>query len=104
MSKIYRLLILVMMVCVISGCSNQKNHEQMQSEERLKGTWNGAIQVPDQPLNILVKFDEKEELTGTISIPVQNVEDFGLLEIKLNGDKVNFKMPLQGQKIKIGKR
>ncbi|WP_261129811.1 alpha/beta hydrolase [Bacillus sp. Marseille-Q3570] len=99
MKKCFVLLALVLTICLLSGCNDKKDKPEM--AEQLTGTWNGTIDVPGRPLNIIVKFKQKDELAGTISIPVQNVADFSLSEIKLNDDKVNFKMPLQGQEIKF---
>ncbi len=61
--------------------------------------WNGEIQVPNQPLPILIEFNEEEAITGTISIPVQNLHDFALSDILLEGNSLSFKMPLEGQRI-----
>ncbi|WP_221567939.1 alpha/beta hydrolase [Alkalihalobacillus sp. TS-13] len=99
MKRLYVILTLVLIIGFVSGCSDKKDKPEM--TEQLNGTWNGTINVPGQPLNIIVNFEQKDELAGTISIPVQNVADFRLSEIKLNDDKVNFKMPLQGQEVML---
>ncbi|MGY0693455.1 alpha/beta hydrolase [Virgibacillus sp. FSP13] len=67
----------------------------------LAGTWKGQIEIPSQPLEIILKFSEGEEPNGTISIPIQNVEDFSLSDIVLKGNEVSFMMPLPGQKINL---
>ncbi|MGP4081165.1 alpha/beta hydrolase [Pseudalkalibacillus sp. R45] len=101
MKNLYVLLALALIIGLVSGCSDKKNEDKPKMTEHLTGTWNGTINVPGQPLNIIIKFEQKDELAGTISIPVQNVTDFSLSEIKLNDEKVNFKMPLHGQEIKF---
>lgn len=85
---------LMLMVLLISGCSDEKD-----TAEKLVGTWNGAIQVPGQPLDIILNFEHKKELSGTISIPIQNVQDFELTQINVKEEDVSFKMPLSGQQI-----
>ncbi len=84
---------LALMVLVFTGCSDEQEADQ------LVGTWNGSIVVPDQPLNIILKFNNEEKLTGTISIPVQNVEDFELTQVTVKEGNVSFKMPFSGQNI-----
>lgn len=74
----------------------EQEPEKTFEKEDLVGTWNGAIEVPDQPLQIIVEFDKEEELTGNIDIPRQQIEDFPLTNISLNENEVTFEMALSG--------
>ncbi|MGM7700486.1 alpha/beta hydrolase [Pseudalkalibacillus sp. Hm43] len=84
---------IALMVLVFTGCSDEQEADQ------LVGTWNGSIEVPGQPLNIILKFKNEDQLSGTISIPVQNVEDFELTQVTIKEGDVSFKMPFSGQNI-----
>jgi CubicO group peptidase (beta-lactamase class C family) len=71
------------------------NHQTILAQEyNPSGHWEGEIEIPGQPLEILVDFEEKEDrLTGTISIPVQNVKNQKLDKIEFNNDSVQFRIP-----------
>lgn len=104
--KAFSLLTLISsLIFIVVGCSN---HTEKPASESIKpenalslvGTWKGEIKIPNQPLNIAVTFkQEQDAITGTITIPVQNVEDFALTDLSLQGDKISFKMALPGQSI-----
>ncbi|GIN85196.1 hypothetical protein J6TS2_15820 [Heyndrickxia sporothermodurans] len=66
--------------------------------ENIQGTWEGAISIPKQPLPISVKFNKDG---GTISIPVQGLNDYPLTNIKFNKENLSFEMSIQGQQIKF---
>lgn len=53
----------------------------MSSLEHITGNWEGAIQIPSQPLQIMIKFTKEG---GTISIPVQGLEEYPLTSVELN--------------------
>jgi len=94
---------------VVTACSTTQPQkiENVSNSEResnlIEGTWNGAIKVPENPLDIIVKFKqgEKEKVTGTISIPIQNVEELVLDGVSLEGDKIEFNVSLAGQDIRF---
>ncbi|MCF6136496.1 alpha/beta hydrolase [Pseudalkalibacillus berkeleyi] len=92
--KKYMIGLIVVIIAIMTGCNKEESGTEM-----LIGTWNGAIQVPSQPLDIILNFNSNDDLTGTISIPVQNVDEFELTQINLKEDTVTFKMPLSGQNI-----
>lgn len=96
-----KLFLLAIVLFIITGC-NEKNEETEGKEyKELEGHWEGEIQIPNQPLNILVDFQSGEEWTGTIAIPAQNVTDFSLTEIVANEESVSFQMPLPGQSVQF---
>lgn len=80
------------MTLLITACS-QKDEVQ---EEDVKGVWEGAIQVPEQPLPIVITFAKEKD---SISIPVQGLMDYPLSSVELDGDEIYIVMDLQGQKI-----
>lgn len=62
------------------------------------GHWEGSILVPGAPIGIDVDImvDEEGIWTADISIPTQMVEDLGLVEVKVEGKTVSFKMATPG--------
>ncbi|AXI01034.1 alpha/beta hydrolase [Sporosarcina sp. PTS2304] len=90
------------MLLVIAGCSGKKeqeperNTEEVESLKPIEGIWNGSIEVPGQPLPIILSFDG---MGGTISIPVQGLQDYKLTSVTVDESKVFFDMNLQGQHI-----
>lgn len=58
----------------------------------LSGTWQGAIEIPGQPLEITMRFspDGDDGWTGVGDIPAQGAMGLALTAIKLEGDLVAF--------------
>ena len=58
------------------------------------GTWNGALSVIGQELEITVELslDETKNIQGTIDVPAQGAIDIPLGEFKLEGKKISFKI------------
>lgn len=87
---------------VIAGCGKQKeqepekNLEEVSSLKSIEGVWDGTINIPNQPLPIILVFENDG---GTISIPVQNLSDYPLTSVKLNTSDLFFDMEIQGQRI-----
>ncbi len=56
------------------------------------GEWKGGVDVPNQLLEIVVKFNVNSDntITGTIDIPAQGQEGLKLGEIKIDGNKISF--------------
>ncbi|ASF41126.1 alpha/beta hydrolase [Halobacillus halophilus] len=96
--------IIMLVFLITAGCSegNQTSEgsDKMGGDD-LEGEWSGSIQVPDQPLNIIVEFREEESLQGEISIPAQNIEDYPLDQVKLNGRELTFQMSISGQSLRF---
>jgi CubicO group peptidase (beta-lactamase class C family) len=60
----------------------------------ITGTWNGAIKIPGQELEIIIEFrNENDTLKGDIDIPQQGAKDMILTEISCTALKVLFKFP-----------
>lgn len=93
------LIFMFMMITAMAGCSSEDNGKEEDTEKALAGEWNGSIEIPNQPLPIILEFDEKEELTGTISIPVQGLQNYPLSTIKLENDALLISMEMQGDYI-----
>ncbi|MBN8236213.1 alpha/beta hydrolase [Halobacillus kuroshimensis] len=90
-----------LVVLFLAGCQTGERGEGERSVEMLEGRWEGSIEVPGQPLGIIIHMDKQEEWKGTISIPAQNVEDFVLSDITAGGEEVAFTMPVPGQSIQF---
>jgi len=87
-------------ITVMSGCSNENNDEEGNTvQQPLSGEWNGSIEIPNQPLPFIIEFDQGEELTGNISIPVQGLQNYPLSTIKLEDNELLFTMEMQGEYI-----
>jgi len=61
----------------------------------LAGHWDGAIALPTMKLEINLDFAKQPDGTwkGDISIPVQNLKDMALANIKSDGAKASFELP-----------
>lgn len=99
-------LFLAVMIFTVSCSNNSVQKEQEQNEsiksggismKGLEGVWNGTINVPNQPLSIAISFEDGDEWTGTISIPVQSVKDYPLSNIIIDQSDISFDMDIQGQ-------
>lgn len=58
------------------------------------GHWEGEIAVPGQALAFDVDLEVAEDgsLTGDLSIPVQQLRDFALAELRVDGDDIHFEL------------
>jgi len=54
------------------------------------GTWNGALSVVGQELEIIIEFslDESKNIQGNIDVPAQGATDIPLGEINIEGKKI----------------
>lgn len=95
LSIIFSLMAIVFILLV--ACSKEKEEaSEVGALENIEGVWEGLINIPNQPLTIIVKF---EKGNGTISIPVQGLSDYPLTGLKLEDADVFFDMGIQGQKL-----
>lgn len=94
-----------LIICSISllliSCSQEKKELKTKEKggvplEKIAGTWEGSIQIPNQPLPIIVQFSNK---SGTISIPAQGVQNYPLTEVNLEAEGITFTMDIQKQHI-----
>jgi hypothetical protein len=65
-----------------------------QDAEPFLGTWNGALSLMGQELEITIKLslDEEKNIQGTIDVPVQGAMDVPLGEFNIEGKKIAFKI------------
>jgi hypothetical protein len=65
-----------------------------QSKPAGTGHWEGALQVPDHEMKIVVDLAQnaKGDWTGAIGIPEQGLKDFPLSKIAVKGTSVSFAM------------
>lgn len=88
---------IAMVFLLLTACSKEKEEEsEVSSLENIEGVWEGSINIPNQPLPIIVEFGTDK---GTISIPVQGLSDYPLTDVKLDKSDVFFNMNIQGQKL-----
>lgn len=56
-----------------------------------QGDWQGAIEVPESPLEVHVSISAKDQnASGSIDIPAQNARDVPLENIAIDGDSISF--------------
>lgn len=99
MKTLKRILVflLVGVVLLFAGCGKEEKQEKVGGPlESVKGGWEGAIEVPEQPLPIIITFTKDD---GTISIPNQGVNDYPLSNVKMDGQNIFFEMEIEGQKV-----
>jgi dipeptidyl aminopeptidase/acylaminoacyl peptidase len=64
------------------------------SQQKIDGTWSGAILIMGTELGIDIKFKtETDSIRGTIDIPQQNAKDLKLIHISFTSPKVYFELP-----------
>lgn len=56
-----------------STVEEQTKQEVVQVDEALIGKWQGMIEIPQSPLEIILNL---EEASGNISVPVQGITEF----------------------------
>ena len=62
-----------------------------QDSKPFVGTWEGAIDVMGQQIDIILEFAlEGDQLTGNVDVPAQGAEDLPLTEFKIEGKKITF--------------
>lgn len=94
------LFVLIGLVILISGCNQKtelKDNNKGDALESFVGQWSGQIDIPNQPLPIIVSFQRENALKGKISIPVQGIKDYPLSNVKTNKDAIDFTMKIQDQ-------
>jgi hypothetical protein len=64
------------------------------AQEGPQGVWEGAVEVPGQPLGVVVTLRSSASgaWSGTIDIPAQSLADFPLSDVTVDGDAVSFAM------------
>ena len=65
-----------------------------QDAKPFEGTWNGALSVMGQELEIIIEFslDEGKNIQGNIDVPAQGATDIPLGEFNIEGKKISFKI------------
>lgn len=82
---------------LLAACGKEEEGaSEMSSLENIEGVWEGSINIPGQPLPIIVEFEADK---GRISIPLQGLSDYPLTNMKLNESDLSFDMNIQGQKL-----
>lgn len=66
--------------------------------EQLIGKWEGNIEIPNAALPIIVDLQKE---SGTLSVPVQGLQNYPFKKISYDGNKVSILIDLNGSKIEI---
>jgi hypothetical protein len=75
-----------------------------QSAPSAAGRWEGRLDVPNQPLEVIVDLVQKGAgWEGVITIPAQNLKAFPLSGVTVTGDAVSFAMTAPGSPQFTGK-
>lgn len=58
------------------------------------GNWKGAIELPGMNLELAVDLKkDNDQWVGDLDIPIQNIKDMKLADLKLEGRNLSFKLP-----------
>ncbi|MFD1361120.1 alpha/beta hydrolase [Lentibacillus salinarum] len=88
----------LLVTCLMAaGCSD--DGVENKDDADVNGKWTGTIEIPNQPLDIIVNFSKNDDWIGTISIPAQGVKEYPLSSVTVDGSDVAFFMEIQGQQI-----
>ncbi|MGE7024471.1 alpha/beta hydrolase [Solibacillus cecembensis] len=110
-----KLLVLMGMTAALAGCSDKEQQTEQQAnpapteqqvnkgeqaimDKKILGKWQGQIEIPQTPLEIIVNLQKDD---GTISVPAQNLIDFPFESIKYKGEEVKILINLAGSVVKI---
>ena len=87
---------------MLAACSQKKEEIQSQEvnqmNEQLIGKWQGNIEIPNTALPIIVDLQKQ---SGTLSVPVQGLQNYPFKKIAYDGNKVSILIDLNGSKIEI---
>jgi uncharacterized protein len=85
-------------ILLAAGCSDDNNENTGESEKasKIERFWQGAIEIPGQPLPFSIEFTGDE---GALSIPLQGVENYPLSTIKFDDPEVAFDTAIQGERL-----
>ncbi len=87
-------LVLFVLVLILTAFAQVPAAAQPAPAQDLTGHWEGAITLPGMKLEINLDFAKQPDGTwkGDISIPIQNLKDVALTNIKSDGAKVSFEI------------
>lgn len=80
------LALLTIAAMVVAGCSGSGP-----GDDQVRGDWRGAIEIPEQPLELAVHFTAVD--AATIDIPVQGVRGLELKDVVAEAERVEFAIP-----------
>lgn len=85
-------------ILLAAGCSGDTNDDTAESEtdSKIDGFWQGAIEVPGQPIPFSIEFAGGE---GSLSIPLQGVANYPLSTVKFDDPEVAFDTAIQGERL-----
>lgn len=110
-----KLLVLMGMTALLAACGDKEQSTEQQAnptpaeqqgnkgeqtimDEKMLGKWQGEIEIPQMPLEIIVNLQEDG---GTFSVPAQNLIDFPFESIQYKDEEVKVLINLAGSVVKI---
>lgn len=81
-----------------STAEDQTKQEVMHVNEALLGKWQGMIEIPQAPLEIILNL---EKSNGNMSVPAQGLSEFPFETVRYNDSDVDIQIDLAGSLIKI---
>ena len=76
----------------------ESSQEVIEMNEALLGKWQGMIEIPQSPLEIILDL---QKTGGNISIPAQGLSEFSFESVQYNDSDIEIKIDLAGSLIKI---
>lgn len=96
---------LCILALLLAACSNTDNNKKNNDNEgRSKvigdfiGKWQGDIELPQAKLSIIIGLNE---ITGTLSVPIQGLVDYPFQSVHYTKDTVTVEVNLNGSPIRI---
>lgn len=82
---------ITLMGLALVACLIVPNALLAQDAKPFVGTWEGAIDVMGQQIDIILEFVlEGDALTGDVDVPAQGAQDIPLADFKIEGKKITF--------------
>ena len=76
----------------------ESSQEVIQMNEALLGKWQGMIEIPQSPLEIILDL---QKVGGNLSVPAQGLSEFPFESVQYNENHIEIKINLAGSLIKI---
>lgn len=85
-------------ILLAAGCSGDNSEDTAESKtaSKIDGFWQGAIEIPGQPIPFSIEFTGGE---GTLSIPLQGIENYPLTTVKFEDPELAFDATIQGERL-----
>lgn len=81
-----------------SPSTDQQQQEVVSMNEKLLGEWQGLIEMPQMPLEIILNLQKD---SGHFSVPAQGLTEYPIKNVNYNNSKLSVEIDLAGSLIKI---